>query len=615
MSVWLDELDRIWPIKRAIVLSHNVRDLYLYRPTDNHVPELLGLADVLARVCERRGMTVSFYDPINRFTDSPPAQGAAAPASPAPAGSPAVSRPGDDGAPPAAQPGSGDQGARPRDDDRAAPTARRDIAVLARMLRERENTCVVVRAAEWLAPPKPGSPDDRAALVALESLIGDIPASNRLLLVYLNEEQIPSEVVKLAPRVGSIAVPDPNRQEIRTLFSTRYGFGENETDRAVNLCFGLSVFEIDSLARGFAGQIDPAEFEKVVRRYRFGKETNYWSELSLDKLRDAHGFFVTQEGVQGQDEAVDAVRRVLIRARADIQRTTGGNPSRPRGALFFAGPTGVGKTLMAQKVAKFLFDDDRAMVRIDMSEYSQEHQVARLYGAPPGYIGYEQGGTLTNAVERNPFCVVLFDEIEKAHPRVFDIFLQILGDGRLTDSRGTTVRFSETFIIFTSNLGADTADLADLELLKGDRQARYEHFIGEVEGFFKQRLGRPELLNRIGRDNIVVFNYIDSEETGRGILRHHLRTITEAFNKSYAEQVPRLQIDMALDQLADHLYRLDAELITSFGGREVENLVNRMVRDRLAECVLEAEDRGIASGVIRVSTTGTGLDFSLQTLG
>jgi hypothetical protein len=609
VSVWLDELDRMWPVKRAIVLCHNVRDLYLYRPTEDHAPELLDLAEVLSRWCSRAGAEVTYYDPINRFTDTPPS---------------IVSPPGVPAVPASAEPQAApDEGAdarasasaRPRDDDRSAPTARRDLAVLARMLRERENTCVVVRAAEWLAPPKPGSPDDRAALIALESLIGDIPSGNRLILVYLNEEQIPSEVVKLAPRVGMLNVPDPSRKELRTLFADLHGLDENATDRAVNLCFGMTLYEIDSITRRLGGHIDPPAFEKAVRRYRFGDETNYWSELSLDKLRHTYDFFVTQEGVQGQDEAVDKVQTVLIRARADIQRTTGGNPSRPRGALFFAGPTGVGKTLMAQKVAKFLFGDEAAMVRIDMSEYSQEHQVARLYGAPPGYIGYEHGGTLTNAVERNPFCVVLFDEIEKAHPRVFDIFLQILGDGRLTDSRGTTVRFSETFIAFTSNLGADTAELVDLELLKGDRERRYEHFIGEVETFFTRKLGRPELLNRIGRDNIVVFNYIDSEETGRRILAHHLRTITEAFNKSYAEQAPRLRIDAELDRLADHLYRLDAELITSFGGREVENLVNRMVRDRLAEYVLEAEDRGIASGVIRVTATDRGLDFALQAQG
>ncbi len=210
--------------------------------------------------------------------------------------------------------------------------------------------------------------------------------------------------------------------------------------------------------------------------------------------------------VIGQDEAVDAVADAVVRARSGLK-----DPNRPIGSFLFLGPTGVGKTELARALAEFLFDDERAMIRIDMSEYQEKHTVARLVGAPPGYVGYEEGGQLTEAVRRRPYCVILFDEIEKAHPDVFNALLQVLDDGRLTDGQGRTVDFRNTLVVMTSNIGSQ-------------RILQYQgSYIGEVYDRMKtavleelRRHFRPEFLNRV--DEIIVFHALSME---------HLKQIVE----------------------------------------------------------------------------------------
>ena len=199
----------------------------------------------------------------------------------------------------------------------------------------------------------------------------------------------------------------------------------------------------------------------------------------------------------GQTAAVRAVSDAVRRSRAGIA-----DPDRPTGSFLFLGPTGVGKTELAKSLADFLFDDERAMVRIDMSEYSERHSVARLIGAPPGYVGYEEGGQLTEAVRRRPYSVVLLDEVEKAHPETFDILLQVLDDGRLTDGQGRTVDFRNVILVLTSNLGSQF--LIDPTL---DEHARHEAVMGTVRASFK-----PEFLNRL--DEVVVFDPLSTEELG-----------------------------------------------------------------------------------------------------
>src|SRR6187399_3289778 len=201
------------------------------------------------------------------------------------------------------------------------------------------------------------------------------------------------------------------------------------------------------------------------------------------------------ERVVGQDEAIKAVSDAIRRSRSGLS-----DPNRPTGSFLFLGPTGVGKTELAKALADFLFDDERAMVRIDMSEYAEKHSVARLVGAPPGYVGYEEGGQLTEAVRRRPYSVVLLDEVEKAHPEVFDILLQVLDDGRLTDGQGRTVDFRNTLLILTSNLGS--AFLVDPTLEDDEKR---ESVLAIVRASFK-----PEFLNRL--DEIVIFDALGRDE-------------------------------------------------------------------------------------------------------
>lgn len=593
---WQRDLEQAWGYRSTVILSGNIRDLYGYSATDGGPVELLELKELLSRWLARRVRSLRFYDPIDKFevafdgrsTGSEAAAGQVRLES----NGPAV----DDFAA-----SSFDTSVRGQDAGTIA-----DIADVARDLTSGNDRCCVIQFADRVAHAESHDPDNRDAIIAIEKLIHDMPSGNHLILIYLFSSEVPAALYANEPRTVVIDIPHPDRRDVREVFERRFDFSGDHLDRAVNACHGLSLREIDSVVRSLQDPSDIDGLERAVRVYKFGEESNRWDELGIDKLRKAKRILIDDEGIKGQDQAVEKVRTVLVRARADIQRTTGGNPGRPRGVLFFAGPTGVGKTMTAQKLAKFLFGDESSFLRFDMSEYQQEFQVSRLYGAPPGYVGFDQGGALTNPVQANPFRVVLFDEIEKANPRVFDIFLQILGDGRLTDSKGQVAHFSESFIIFTSNLGADSASAEALEAVGHDQSAVRDHFLTAVEEFFRTRIGRPELLNRIGRDNIVVFNYIDSDVIARQIIEHHLRKITESFNRSYQSTTPQLRLELPIEALVEALLSLDADRIRSFGGREVENLVNERVRDPLALAVLEAESRELASATITCTLDANG---------
>lgn len=254
-----------------------------------------------------------------------------------------------------------------------------------------------------------------------------------------------------------------------------------------------------------------AEVGDAVRCFQVGALDNPWKKAYLrERIQNAAEELGRR--VKGQKPAIIKTVDILMRS---VMGLTGAHAAavsrRPRGALFFAGPTGVGKTDLARALTALLFGDERAYIRFDMSEFAAEHADARLLGAPPGYVGYDAGGELTNAVRARPFSVVLFDEIEKAHPRILDKFLQILEDGRLTDGRGATVYFSEAILIFTSNLGITIQDDAGQRrprVRPGDPYEQVERQVRAAIGdYFKFTLGRPELLNRIG-DHIVVFDFI-----------------------------------------------------------------------------------------------------------
>ena len=246
--------------------------------------------------------------------------------------------------------------------------------------------------------------------------------------------------------------------------------------------------------------------EEVVTPDHIAHIVSRWTGIPVDKMLEGERDKLLRmedelgKRVVGQGEAVQAVSKAVRRARAGLQ-----DPNRPIGSFMFLGPTGVGKTELTKALASFLFDDESAMVRIDMSEFMEKHSVARLIGAPPGYVGYEEGGALTEAVRRRPYQVVLFDEIEKAHPDVFNVLLQVLDDGRLTDGQGRTVDFRNTLIIMTSNLGAEY-------LVKLGEDQDVDVVRDEVMGVVKASF-RPEFLNRV--DEIILFHRLRRQDMGR----------------------------------------------------------------------------------------------------
>jgi ATP-dependent Clp protease ATP-binding subunit ClpB len=262
--------------------------------------------------------------------------------------------------------------------------------------------------------------------------------------------------------------------------------------------------------------------------------------------------------VVGQDEAIVAVSNAIRRARAGLQ-----DPNRPLGSFMFLGPTGVGKTELARALAEFLFDTDQAMIRIDMSEYQEKHTVSRMIGAPPGYVGYEEAGQLTEAVRRRPYSVVLFDEIEKAHPEVLNVLLQLLDDGRLTDGKGRTVDFKNTVVIMTSNIGSEF-------LVMGSNEGARRQVMDALRAAF-----RPEFLNRV--DEIIFFHPLD---------RDHLKHIIDIQLAGLVKRLEERKIHVELtDGAKDQLVREGYD--PTYGARPLKRTIQRRVLDPLALKVLD----------------------------
>jgi ATP-dependent Clp protease ATP-binding subunit ClpB len=286
--------------------------------------------------------------------------------------------------------------------------------------------------------------------------------------------------------------------------------------------------------------------------------------------------------VVGQDSAIHAVANAVRRARAGLQ-----DQNRPVGSFIFLGPTGVGKTELCRALAEFLFDDEQAMVRLDMSEFMEKHSVSRLLGAPPGYVGYEEGGYLTEAVRRRPYSVVLFDEIEKAHPDVFNALLQILEDGRMTDGHGRTVDFKNTVIIMTSNLGSQHIQ----ELADGNR-AELERLMTAVlrESF------KPEFLNRV--DETIIFNSLGREQI-TSIVEIQLQRL----RRNLAERKMALEVtDGAKALIADKGYD------PVYGARTLKRTIQRLIQDPLAVKILEGEFK--EGDQVRIDAGADALEFS-----
>ncbi|ULR44511.1 ATP-dependent chaperone ClpB [Rhizobium sp. K102] len=313
-----------------------------------------------------------------------------------------------------------------------------------------------------------------------------------------------------------------------------------------------------------------AMVQEVVIPDNIAHVVSRWTGIPVDKMLEGERDKLLRmedelgKSVIGQGDAVQAVSRAVRRARAGLQ-----DPNRPIGSFIFLGPTGVGKTELTKALARFLFDDETAMVRMDMSEYMEKHSVARLIGAPPGYVGYDEGGALTEAVRRRPYQVVLFDEIEKAHPDVFNILLQVLDDGRLTDGQGRTVDFRNTMIIMTSNLGAEyLTHLRDGD----DSDTVREQVMEVVRGHF-----RPEFLNRI--DEIILFHRLKREEMG---------AIVDIQLKRLVALLSERKIVIDLDEDARH-WLANKGYDPVYGARPLKRVIQKFVQDPLAEQILSGQ--------------------------
>ncbi|MDN7488667.1 MULTISPECIES: AAA family ATPase [Burkholderia] len=355
---------------------------------------------------------------------------------------------------------------------------------------------------------------------------------------------------------------------------------------------GLLLADMNAIAT--LARVEQVPLDKIadaVRRYKVGVTEDPWQQIDRDKIRHADAFI--RRRVKGQAHAVTHMLDLVKRAMTGVGSQRKGN--RPRGVAFLAGPTGVGKTELAKTITSLLFGDESAYIRFDMSEFSAEHADQRLIGAPPGYVGYDVGGELTNAIRERPFSVVLFDEIEKAHPRILDKFLQILDDGVLTSGRGDRVYFSEALIVFTSNLGIYRQDESGQRVANihpGNAFADIQKkVLGEIQQHFKLVLNRPEILNRIG-ENIIVFDFIRDD------------VATEIF-----EQMVRAVLDdvasqgIAVDLDASSRIALQAQCLgdLSNGGRGIRNQIEAHLLNPLARGLFDqdaaAGDRFVISGI------------------
>jgi ATP-dependent Clp protease ATP-binding subunit ClpB len=368
-----------------------------------------------------------------------------------------------------------------------------------------------------------------------------------------------------------------------------------DLNRAAELKYGKLVSlerqlqqETDQLSRQqsplIKEEVDEQDIAEVVARWT-GVPVTKLMEGELQKL--LHLEEELHKRVVGQDEAVTAVAEAVIRARSGLK-----DPSRPIGSFIFLGPTGVGKTELARALAEFLFDDERAMIRIDMSEYQEKHTVARLIGAPPGYVGYEEGGQLTEAVRRRPYSVVLFDEIEKAHHDVFNVMLQILDDGRLTDGQGRTVDFKNTIVIMTSNVGS----LRILEYRGAFEGVAYERMKDAVLEEMRRQF-RPEFLNRV--DEIIVFHALNEE---------HLKKIVEIQLGRLRARLADRHITLQLtDAARANLVRTGYD--PQYGARPLKRAIQKKIETPLGKLLLEGKIRDGQTVVVEGKESGD-LSFS-----
>lgn len=416
------------------------------------------------------------------------------------------------------------------------------------------------------------------------------PYFNSLFWIVEKETDLPDWFLVNNPRIRAISVAKPDSQVRRqlapSLLSSLANFSnieETEKQRLLNDFIdeteGLLLLDLTAIIQlARIEQVDAVRISDAVRRYKVGITEDPWKKIDKQKIHNAPQ--VIQRRVKGQQHAVTHLLDIIKRAMTGVGGHKGG---RPRGVVFLAGPTGVGKTELAKTVTQLLFGDESAYIRFDMSEFSAEHADQRLIGAPPGYVGYDTGGELTNAIREKPFSVVLFDEIEKAHPHLMDKFLQIIDDGVLTSGRGDRVYFSESLIIFTSNLGIYRLDANGERVANVQPHEPFEtvtrNVKNEIERHFKLVLNRPELLNRIG-ENIIVFDFI-RPDIAEQIFEQMVSNILLGLEKQ--------SLHISISQQAKEKLKTRCLADLSNGGRGIRNQLEAYLINPLSRAIFDSE--------------------------
>src|SRR6202790_3443066 len=409
-------------------------------------------------------------------------------------------------------------------------------------------------------------PNSKERLSVIEKeLAGIREKSNALKANWKKEKDLIARSRELKERIEKLKIEEQAEERkgnLQRVAEIRYGLLRQAEEELAKL--SAKIDGKDSGApRMLKEEVDEEDIARIVSK---------WTGIPVSKMLEGEvKKLVTMEDrlrprVVGQDQALERVANAIRRSRAGLS-----DPKRPIGSFIFLGPTGVGKTELARALAEFLFDDERALLRIDMSEYMEKHSVARLIGAPPGYVGYEEGGQLTEQVRRRPYQVILFDEIEKAHPDVFNVLLQIMDDGRLTDGKGRTVDFRNTVIIMTSNLGSTYLQAENLQN-EDDYEAASKQVMNALHGHFK-----PEFLNRV--DDIIVFRPLGKEQ---------LVKIIELRLEDVRRLLADRKISLELTDAAKELL-LTEGFDPSFGARPLKRAIQKLVQDPLAMKILDGE--------------------------
>ncbi|MCF0217582.1 MAG: ATP-dependent Clp protease ATP-binding subunit [Malacoplasma sp.] len=455
---------------------------------------------------------------------------------------------------------------------------------------KKKKVAFIINWSEYLFSINSLSEDERQNITLLGKALKDRKVdylnqdhNESVVVIILNKASgIPISFYQNNPEVEIITLQKPDREERKQMIQKIHdsfdvklkgdttSLLDVENIDCIDMLEDFTNREIIQLSR-MSRKEDKMSFDKLFYLFKYGEKENPWEKLEHSRVKNIKKEL--SDRVVGQDEAIEKIEKTVVKAYmglTGLHKTS--SRSMPKGVFFFVGPTGVGKTELSKALAKFLFGDEQACIRFDMSEYAQENSDQKLIGAAPGYVGYEEGGQLTNAIKEHPFSVVLFDEIEKAakpNPRILDIFLQILEDGRLTDSKGETVYFSDTIIVFTSNLGANQV------IASADKEGVAKEFIKIVKEYFDQELKRPELLGRIGYNNIVPFNFIQDREFQFKICKSKLRPVINGIQEKY-----KLELDF--EKESEAINYILSGVDSSKGGRDILNAINDRLLDPLA---------------------------------